>query len=507
MDQEAFHELSQYDVRSELVRRLPVGYCVEKMVVVLDEEVDDGKGWYVVGMLNPDKEELVRDVEERLDRPVKPVRINAYEIRRAIEDGFQLEPSRAEEMPSMDISHEDTIELDMGQSGRKMVKDLLSDAIQAEASDVHLETYRNDVDLRFRINGVLRQVNTPLARANINKVINVLKVLSELDLVERRHAQDGRFRVRFTPEDGPPRHVGIRLSIGPGPFAEEATIQILDQEQFILDLEELGFPEPTLDAYRQVVSTPSGMVLLAGPTGSGKTTTLYSTIREIMDYEMKILTVEDPIEYEFEKINQKQVSKQMGFADYTRAFLRQDPDIILVGEIRDVETARVSIRAATTGHLVFSTIHTSNPLSAISRLRTLEVDDDYISDVLLGVLSQRLVRLNCENCVKEVAPDPTLVNLFYEEEPKHPFHRGTGCDACNGTGYRGRTGVFEFLIIDDPLRKMIAAGTPIEEMKKHAIREGFTPLYRHAHRRIERGETSLEEVARVVKPPMDVRAV
>ena len=281
-------------------------------------------------------------------------------------------------------------------------------AIRRRATDVHLETYHRDVDLRLRIDGVLVQVTTALAPDNIVRVISRLKVLCELDLAERRRAQDGRLGVLF---EG--RRIDVRVSILPGLYGQDVALRLLDPERFILDLGRLEMAPAIGERWGRLIRYPHGLLLATGPTGAGKTTTLYATVGELRGDPRKILTVEDPVEYEFPKVNQKSVTAQMGFADHLRAFLRSNPDIMLVGEIRDVETAEVAIRAATTGHLILSTLHTRDAISAVARLRALGVSDDYLSDVLVGILAQRLVRRLCAECRLQAPAAEGLVARYF----------------------------------------------------------------------------------------------
>jgi type II secretory ATPase GspE/PulE/Tfp pilus assembly ATPase PilB-like protein len=255
-----------------------------------------------------------------------------------------------------------------------------------------------------------------------------------------------------------------------------------------------------LESYRRLTRFPHGLLLATGPTGAGKTTTLYATLRELQNGSLKIVSVEDPVEYEFTQVNQKNVTPQMGFADYLRAFLRSNPDVIHVGEIRDAETAEIAIRAGTTGHLVLGTLHTRDAVSSVARLRALGVADDYLSEVLIGVLGQRLVRRLCDGC-KEPGPAPAaLTSLFYEKTPRTPFFMARGCGRCDGTGYRGLIGVFELLEPSDEVTQAIGSGVPVEELRKNALASGWTPLVEDALQKAAQGLTSLAEIARKIPP-------
>jgi type II secretory ATPase GspE/PulE/Tfp pilus assembly ATPase PilB-like protein len=255
-------------------------------------------------------------------------------------------------------------------------------------------------------------------------------------------------------------------------------------------------PGAILDSYRRLTRSPYGLLLATGPTGAGKTTTLYATLRELQDGALKIVSVEDPVEYEFPKVNQKNVTPQMGFADHLRAFLRSNPDVIHVGEIRDAETAEIAVRAGTTGHRVLGTLHTRDAVSSIARLRALGVADDYLSEVLIGVLGQRLVRRLCESCKREGPAPASLSPLFFANPPKNPFYSAAGCAECGGTGYRGLIGVFELFEPNDTVTQAIGAGVPVEELRRIALANGWVPLVEDALRKAAAGLTSLAEIAR-----------
>jgi general secretion pathway protein E/type IV pilus assembly protein PilB len=493
-----FRELGDFEIDRGVAAMLPVEYCLDKGVAILGRVPSDARAPVEVGMIQSQNEDLLSDLRRRLGRPVTPVQLNAFEIRGAISRIYdvKLGEDTGEVVP---IDATRRIEFAADQSPRKLLEDLLATAVRRRASDVHIEAYQNDVDLRFRVDGVLHQVTTPLSPDNVKRVISRIKVLCSLDLTEHRRAQDGRFSALF--QDGTARRrIDFRVSIVPGSYGEDAVLRILDPDRFVLDAEKLEMPADILKRVRRLFQTPSGLLLSCGPTNSGKTTSLYASIQELRKRGLKIVTTEDPVEYEFPKVNQKNVTETMGFADHLKSFLRQNPDVILVGEIRDAETAEIAIRAATTGHLVLSTIHTSDAVGAIGRLRVLGISDDHLSDVLRGSLGQRLVRRICVNCRTEVPPLRELAESFYTTPPSQPFFKGTGCSACNGTGYSGRVGVYELFQPDDDLRAAVASGKPVEELRRLAREHGYVPLVEDALRKAEVGVTSLEEVARCVGP-------
>jgi type II secretory ATPase GspE/PulE/Tfp pilus assembly ATPase PilB-like protein len=454
-------------------------------------------------MLDLDQRDLVREVSARLRRPVRPVRLNAYEIRRAISMGFEGEdPAR----DRLTLSLRPVRDFDFNAEGSQteipqLVDDILGHGVQLGASDVHIEAYEHDVDVRFRIDGLMRQFATPVSRDNIQGVITRLKVLSGLDIAEKRRAQDGRIQALFEDRKDGHRHeraVDFRLSIVPGPFGEDAVLRILDGTTSILPLEKLGFDPEVLTTFERMIANPEGMILVTGPTGSGKTTTLYGAIARISRPDIKILTAEDPIEYYFPKINQKQVSEQMSFAAYARSFLRQNPDVILIGEVRDEETASAALRAAQTGHLVLSTLHTNDAVRTVSRLRTLGIDSSLIAGSLLGALSQRLVRRLCPHCREEAAPEPNQAERLHLEPGDRAFFRSRGCEVCGGDGYKGRLGIYELFVLDGELADLVARETPVHQVRAAAVERGMRTLLDDALAKARAGLTSLEEVLRTV---------
>jgi general secretion pathway protein E len=495
-----FSELSQYEIDGRSVRRLKYEYCVCNEVVVLGRIDPSGKEPVVVGMLNPARRSLLAEVEAALGRAVRPVRLNSWEIRQALDEGYgtaETERDRAELVlgPVRDFSFEHDEDVP------RLLDEILGRAVQLGASDVHIETYENDVDVRFRIDGVLRQVATPLSVANVPAAITRLKVISDLDIAEHRRAQDGRVRAVYQPGGATrEREVDFRLSVVPGPFGEDAVLRILDSAA-PLPLEKLGLGDAALSLFGRLIANPEGMILVTGPTGSGKTTTLYAAINRINTPANKILTVEDPIEYHFPKTNQKQVSSQMGFAEYARAFMRQNPDVILIGEVRDEDTASAAVRAAQTGHLVLSTLHTNDAVSTVSRLRTLGIDPGLIAACLLGSLSQRLVRRLCPQCRVEAPPEDREARRLSLGTADGPFFRASpkpDCEICAGAGFKGRLGIYELFVMDGELADLIADGTPVHRIRAAAREKGMQSLLDNALEKARAGTTSLEEILRAV---------
>ncbi len=492
-------ELAQLEVDQRSVRLLDRDLCLEKRVVVLGKVDPHGSDPVKVGMLPPVRQSLVREVGRRLGRPVRPVPLNDWEIRRAIDLGWGIAGPGIDD-GSILLHAVPAFTFAAGAPVPELLDEVLGRAVELGASDVHIETYDHDVDVRFRVDGTLRQVATALAPDNVQSVIARLKVLAGLDIAERRRAQDGRIQAVYR-ERGQSRSasrgIDFRLSVVPGPFGEDAVLRILDSAA-PLALDRLGFDAGTRSTFERLITSPEGMLLVTGPTGSGKTTTLYAAIHHVNTPENKILTAEDPIEYYFPKTNQKQVSEQMSFADYARAFLRQNPDVILIGEVRDEETADAAVRAAQTGHLVLSTLHTGDAVLTISRLRTLGIEPSLIAGCLLGALSQRLLRRLCEHCRTEAAPDETEAGRLHLARGGPPFFRAPGCDACAGTGFHGRVAIYELFVPDEELADQIAHGEPPNRLRAAARERGMRSLLDDALAKARAGLVPLSEILREV---------
>ena len=384
----------------------------------------------------------------------------------------------------------------------RLVDSTIFTAIQRRASDIHIETQDDAVYVKYRIDGVLQQAMKPIAKQFHSPIISRIKVMAELDIAEKRVPQDGRFKMRM-----PGKTIDFRVSVMPSVHGEDAVIRILDKEsiseQFTeLRLDILGFPEDELRRFRKYIREPYGMVLVTGPTGSGKTTTLYAALSEIKTVEDKIVTIEDPVEYQLRGITQIPINEKKGltFARGLRSILRHDPDKIMVGEIRDTETAQIAINSALTGHLVFTTVHANNVLDVLGRFLNMGVEAYQFVSALNCVLAQRLVRTICHHCKRRA----TVTREMLEEsglestlEHTHPFYEGLGCIECGGTGYKGRMAICELLDLSDRIREMILARKPTTEIKKAAREEGMRFLRESAVERVMSGHTTLREINKV----------
>jgi type IV pilus assembly protein PilB len=384
----------------------------------------------------------------------------------------------------------------------KLVDTTIFNALERRASDIHIETRDQELAIKYRIDGVLQYAMSPIAKEWYSAVISRIKVMSELDIAERRVPQDGRFRVRYKG-----RLIDFRVSIMPTIYGEDAVLRVLDKESMSekfsqLTLDVVGFADQDITKFRRYIKEPYGMVLVTGPTGSGKTTTLYAALSEIKNDEDKIITIEDPVEYQIKGITQIPVNEKKGltFARGLRSILRHDPDKILVGEIRDQETAQIAINAALTGHLVFTTVHANNVLDVLGRFLNMGVEPYNFVSALNCILAQRLVRVICPHCRQRVTYDDDYLResgLDIDEWRSFPFYEGRGCMECSGTGFRGRTAIHELLDLSERIREMILERRATSEIKRVAREDGMTFLRESALDRIRQGITTLREVNKV----------
>ncbi len=383
----------------------------------------------------------------------------------------------------------------------RLVNLLISKAIESRASDIHIEPFEKDLKVRYRIDGILHDVESPPKKLKA-ALISRVKIMSKLNIAERRLPQDGRIKLKVLGKD-----IDLRVSTLPTLYGESVVMRILDKSNTSLyDIRRLGFPEDSLREFESLIRRPHGIFLVTGPTGSGKTTTLYSALSAINLPDKKIITIEDPIEYQIDGVNQIHVNQQIGltFATGLRHIVRQDPDVIMVGEIRDLETAEIAIRAALTGHLVFSTLHTNDAPSAITRLIDMGAEDYLIASSLLGVLAQRLVRVICPFCKAEAHPVPELLDEigFRRGDPRQGpdrFFEGRGCDHCSNTGYSGRVGIYELMPMTDEIRKLTVAKADSGQIRKKALENGMRSLRDDGWLKVRQGISSIAEVLRVTQ--------
>ncbi len=418
-------------------------------------------------------------------------------------DRFQFEAHEGEELEILDDNDEiDLVELAKASEDApvvRLVNVLLVDALRRGASDIHVEPYEKDFRIRFRIDGVLYDVMHPPMKMR-DALISRLKIMSKLDISEKRLPQDGRIKVKVK-FDNRSRELDFRVSTLPTLFGEKVVLRLLDKDKLMLDMTKLGFEQESLEIFQRNISKPYGMVLVTGPTGSGKTNTLYSALQALNTSETNIMTAEDPVEFNLPGINQVQMKEQIGlnFAAALRSFLRQDPNIVLVGEIRDFETAEIAIKAALTGHLVLSTLHTNDAPSTISRMVNMGIEPFLVATSVNIIQAQRLIRRICNECKEEVKLPVeafTEIGFSKEEAPSLKAYKGKGCETCNGTGYKGRVGLYETMEITDELRELIIIGASAIELRRKAIELGMITLRGSGLHKLREGMTTIEEVVK-----------
>ncbi len=507
-----FVDLKNFHIQHELFRKIKVDLMFRYNFVPLQETQD---GRLVIAIADPSQLMMIDEISLNLGRrivikvatltQISDVLKKTEQSQRVLEEAgenFALDVIREDENADETISIEKlTAESDISPIIR-LVDTTIFTALQRRASDIHIETRDDSVVIKYRIDGVLQQAMQPIAKEHHSTIISRIKVMSELDISERRVPQDGRFRVRYNG-----RSIDFRVSIMPSIHGEDAVLRVLDKESMSekfhkLTLDVVGFNDEDLHKFRRYIKEPYGMVLVTGPTGSGKTTTLYAALNEVKTDEDKFVTIEDPVEYQIAGITQIPVNEKKGltFARGLRSILRHDPDKIMVGEIRDSETAQIAINAALTGHLVFTTVHANNVVDVIGRFLNIGVEAYNFVSSLNCILAQRLVRLICEFCKKEVHySDEELVasGLNPEEWRNVAFYEGEGCIECSGTGFRGRTAIHELLELTDNVREMILAKRPSSEIRRAAREEGMHFLRESALDRVKRGLTTLKEINKV----------
>ncbi|ADJ29714.1 type II secretion system ATPase GspE [Nitrosococcus watsonii] len=379
----------------------------------------------------------------------------------------------------------------------RLVNLLIQRAVESRASDIHIEPFENSLRVRYRIDGVLRDVEAPPARSTA-AVISRFKIMAKLNIAERRLPQDGRIQLRIQG-----RELDLRVSTVPTLYGESVVLRLLDKGNVVLDFDSLGFQGSTLERFLSVLEQPHGIIVVTGPTGSGKSTTLYTALHKLNTPDRKIVTVEDPVEYQLEGINQIQVKPQIGltFAGALRSIVRQDPDVIMIGEMRDKETAGIAVQSALTGHVVLSTLHTNDAAGGVTRLLDMGIEDYLLTSTVNGILAQRLVRTLCKHCSEPYEALPELIeelelHRFSQEKPVM-LHRAVGCEHCNGIGYHGRAAIMEFLVMSDPIRRLVLQHTDAGEIQKQAQKEGMRIMYEDGLHKALSGFTTIEEVIRV----------
>lgn len=491
-------QLSNTTIDSAAVQLVPESVAREKKVLPLRVEEDR----LVTAMVDPLDLSAIDALRHLTGKRIVPVVVSERELQRTLYEYFNpvSKALHAVEAESAASAPEVAVEQDVEDAPTvRLVNSILHGAIVAGASDIHLEPQEAGLRVRFRIDGLLRE-HMLVPRAQQAAFLARIKVMTNMNIAETRRCQDGRATVR---ESG--RAFDLRVSSIPVLCGEKMVLRLLDKETIAIPLEKLGMLPDQLRDYEALIQRPYGMILVTGPTGAGKSTTLYATLNRLNEPHRNITTIEDPVEYQLPGINQTQVNPRadVTFASGLRALVRQDPDIILVGEIRDRETAEVAIQAALTGHLVFSTLHTNSAAGALTRLVNMGVEPFLVSSAVTGVVAQRLLRRVCPRCEEGYRPEPELLReLRLEPGGAEPFFfkRGRGCRSCNGTGYQGRTAVYEILRMTEKLRATVLRRASTEELERMAVREGMRPLVCSVAEKILQGITTPEEAARILQP-------
>ncbi len=502
----AVEELTEFPENPPPAEVFPLQFMKRFLVLPVQ---DDGEQVVVV-MADPADLDTREIIKRAYPRPVVIRRAPAETVSQYIYRWYEAEVDMAagqgEAEPDLEDQLWDNPEhlKDMASEAPiiRLVNHLITRAVQLNASDIHIEPRKTHVQVRYRIDGVLHDMeslNLKLKSAIISRV----KLIAKMDIAEMRVPQDGR--IRYTGEG---QDIDIRVSSVPAFFGESLVLRLLKQNELNLELDVLGFPPDIRERFEQCIKLPYGMILVTGPTGSGKTTTLYAALNTLNRPDVKIVTVEDPVEYQLDGVNQVQVQPGIGltFSRCLRSFLRQDPDIILVGEIRDVETADIAIQSALTGHMVFSTLHTNDAPGAITRMEDMGVERFMVASAVVAVLAQRLVRRVCPDCAREVELSPEEIRQLALDldipatEVTPRYRRGSGCKTCGGTGYRGRIGIYEFMLLDDGVRREITRGADLQALRRRPAAEGgFASLRDDGITKVQQGITTYEEVLRVTR--------
>lgn len=515
--------LSLFEVDEAAVKLIPQEVAQKYMVMPLSRV----GATLTLAMLDPTNVFAIDDIKFMTGLSVEPVVVSESAMTEAMEKYYGspkemelysvMESIVSEASQKMDygfgedsgdvevLEEEEEIDLDDLEKSSsdapvvKLVNVILVDSLRRGASDIHIEPYEKEFRVRFRIDGILYDIMRPPMKMR-DAITSRIKIMSKLDIAEKRLPQDGRIKIKVK-LDGRSRELDFRVSTLPTLWGEKIVLRLLDKEKLMLDMTKLGFEPESLERFKRQIAKPYGMVLVTGPTGSGKTNTLYSALSSLNTPETNIMTAEDPVEFNLPGINQVQMKEQIGlnFAAALRSFLRQDPNIILVGEIRDFETAEIAVKAALTGHLVLSTLHTNDAPSTVSRLMNMGIEPFLVATSVNLIQAQRLIRRICKDCKEEVATPPqALIDVGFspEEAPEIKTFRGSGCPTCNHTGYKGRVGLYEVMEVNDELRELILVGASALELRKKAIEDGMITLRASGLFKIKQGITTIEEVVR-----------
>ncbi|MFN2569994.1 MAG: type IV-A pilus assembly ATPase PilB [Gemmatimonadales bacterium] len=494
-------DLSRFEVDAKILKLIPPDIATKHSVLPLKRE---GRT-LTVAIADPNNVAAIEDIKFITRCDVFPVIAGEYTLRNAIERYYQQSDAQLQSLLKS-VEQEDDLEVVEDQEDEdvkaqdladdapvvKLINGLLTDAVKRGASDIHIEPFEHEMRVRYRVDGALMEVMKPPIKMRAALTSRV-KIMAQLNIAERRVPQDGRIKLKMGA-----RVIDFRVSTLPVLFGEKIVLRILDKGNLTLDLKTFGFETRAEHDLLKAIENPYGMVLVTGPTGSGKTTTLYSALSRINQIDVNIMTAEDPVEYNLLGINQVLVKNDVGmtFAAALKAFLRQDPNIIMVGEIRDLETGSIAIKAALTGHLVLSTLHTNDAPSTITRMVDMGIEPFNVASAVNLIAAQRLVRRICKECKQQHEYTPEEMHAFGIDKNVGPFFKGAGCDTCAGTGYKGRQGLYEVMALTSPLRREILKGASTEELRDLAVKEGMLTLRMDGMMKVKKGVTTLEEVVK-----------
>ena len=489
-------DLSKYEINSNVVTLIPESIVKKYKLIAIDKKDDS----LVVAMVDPLNFFAIDDIKLYTKMDVIPCLATISDVERAIERYYSsiLTQKALNEFSDAFVPAEDDIgaEEEMLEVTTapivKLINSIIEQAMRGKASDIHIEPSNNDIRVRFRIDGDLKEIMT-LPKSNLSAIVTRVKIIGRMDIAEKRIPQDGRVEMKFNDNE-----IDLRISTLPTVYGEKIVIRILDKSNFNFTKEGLGFSKENLDKLNKMIAQPYGMLLVTGPTGSGKSTTLYTILRELNVQTKNVITVEDPVEYKLKGINQIQVNVKAGltFAAGLRSILRQDPDTIMIGEIRDSETAEIAVRAAITGHLVLSTLHTNDSPSTIARLIDMGLEPYLVSSAVIGIISQRLVKLLCPKCKEKYeASDSEKRILGINGEKDAILYKPVGCNSCNN-GYRGRAAVHEVMLVNENIRRLINKGANTDDIRRSALEDGMSTLLQSAADLALKGDTSFEEIMR-----------
>jgi type IV pilus assembly protein PilB len=498
-------DLNEFDIEGDIIKLIPKEVVLKHQVI----PVNRTGSTLIVAMADPSNIFAIDDIKFLTGYNVEVVVASEQAIEGAVEKYYTSNVTFDDVMLDFDDDEvdivdadEDMNELDLEKSAGdapviKLVNLILLDAIRKGASDIHVEPFEKQLRVRYRIDGMLYEVMKPPVKLK-HAITSRIKIMSQLDIAERRLPQDGRIKLKM----GKNKEMDFRVSVLPTLWGEKIVLRLLDKSNLQLDMTKLGFEEKTLETFKKAITTPYGMLLITGPTGSGKTTTLYSVLSELNRSDVNISTAEDPVEYNLFGINQVQMHDDIGlnFSSALRSFLRQDPDIILVGEIRDFETAEIAIKAALTGHLVLSTLHTNDAPSSVSRLLNMGIEPFLVAASVIMIGAQRLCRKMCVDCREAIDVPPQVLldlGIHPDDVDETVIQKGAGCRTCNGTGYRGRIAVYEIMQMTEELREFVLNGASTLELKREAVRQGMQTLRMAAINKLKDATTTLDEVARI----------